>query len=81
MKQTHKEKWLATMIKKYGSEEAVKEVLRAGQKKSRENYAGTGGFAANPELAKEAGKKGAEKRWNNAYKDNTSTKTKNNTKG
>lgn len=77
----HKDKWWKAMIKKYGSEEAVREVLRAGQKKSRENYAGTGGFAANPELAKEAGKKGAEKRWSNANKNNTSTKTKDNTEG
>lgn len=51
------------LIKKFGSEEKVSEYYRELQKKSRLNYSGTGGFAANKELAKQAGKKGLEKRW------------------
>lgn len=64
------------MIEKYGSAEAVREVMREGQKRSRENYTGNGGFGSSSELAKQAGKKGAEARWH-AYKDKSSTKTKN----
>jgi len=74
-----KDKWWKSMLAKYGTEEAVREVLRAGQKKSRINYPGTGGFAADPELAKKMGKKGAEKRWRNVNQDNTSTEAKDNT--
>lgn len=32
------------MLKKHGSEEAVREAMRSRQKKSRENYSGDGGF-------------------------------------
>lgn len=72
---SHREKWLQSMIKKHGSPEAVREFMQAAYKKGRKNYKGTGGFYANKELAKEAGRKGAEKRWANANKDNTDTKT------
>ena len=34
-----------TLIAKYGSEEAVREHYREMQRKSREKYRGTGGFA------------------------------------
>lgn len=64
------------MIAKYGSVEAVREVMREGQKSSRENYKGNGGFGSSRELAKSAGKKGAEARWH-AYKNNPSTETEN----
>ena len=51
------DKWLKTMVKKMGSREAVKEwqqVIGAlGGKKGK-----TGGFYANRELAREAGRKG-----------------------
>lgn len=70
---THKEKWLEAMIKKHGSEEAVREFMRANQRKSRENYSGKGGFYNNPELATLAGKKSAERRWGYVYKDKAST--------
>lgn len=36
----------AQLLKKYGSEEAVSEYYRELQKKSRENYKGTGGIHA-----------------------------------
>ena len=68
---THKEKWLEAMIKKHGSQEAVTEFMREAQKKSRENYSGTGGFYANRELARIAGAKG--KRGKSVNKDKAST--------
>lgn len=40
-----RQKLRESMIKKYGSEEAVKEEYRRRQAKSRETYKGTGGFA------------------------------------
>lgn len=52
------------MIKKYGSEEAVKEEYRRRQVKSRETYKGTGGFAYlakhDPEQLSKISKKGGE---------------------
>lgn len=63
------------MVKKHGSEEAVKEFMKEAQRKSREKYKGTGGFAANKKLASEAGKLGAEKRWGNVRTDKASTET------
>lgn len=78
MEKTHRQKWLDAMIKKHGSEEAVKEFMRKAQKKSRENYKGTGGFAANPELAKEMSAKALEKRWGNVRTDKASTETQDN---
>lgn len=77
----HKNKWWSKMIAIHGSEEAVREFMKKAQKKSREKYKGTGGFAANKKLASEAGKLGAEKRWGNVRTNNTNTKTKNDTKG
>jgi len=77
----HKSKWWSKMIAVHGSEDAVREFMRNAQKKSRENYKGTGGFASNSKLAKEAGKKGAEKRWGNVRTNNTNTKTEDNTEG
>lgn len=81
MEKTHRQKWLDAMIKKHGSEEAVREFMKEAQRKSREKYKGTGGFAANKKLASEAGKLGAEKRWGNVRTNNTNTETKNDTKG
>lgn len=56
----------AQLLKKYGSEEAVSEYYRELQKKSRENYKGTGGFAAmkksDPAKLKEISRKAAQKR-------------------
>lgn len=56
----------ADLIKKYGSEEAVSEYYRELQKKSRENYKGTGGFASlaktDPEKLSEISRKAANKR-------------------
>ncbi len=69
------------MISKHGSEEAVREFMSQSRMIGRKNYKGTGGFAANKDLAREAGKKGAEKRWGNATKDNTNTKATNDAEG
>lgn len=63
MEKTHKEKWLEAMIKKHGSEEAVREFMRQAQRKSRENYKGTGGCKNDPETARMLGYKSAKKRW------------------
>lgn len=52
----------ATMIAKYGSEEAYFEHYRTLQKKSRENYNGMGGFGAGEEGKKRASEAG-KKRW------------------
>ena len=46
-----------TMIKKYGSEEAWKAVMREYGRKGGSVSTPTGGFAANPELARIAGAK------------------------
>jgi hypothetical protein len=51
------------LIKKFGSAEAVSDYYRQMQKKSRENYKGTGGFYANKKKASEAGKLGNKIRW------------------
>lgn len=52
-----KEKRRQTMIKKFGSEEAYLEHMKAIAIKGGSN-GHKGGFAGNPELAREAGKKG-----------------------
>ena len=56
----------AQLLKKYGSEEAVSEYYRELQKKSRENYKGTGGFAAlkksDPKRLKQISQDAARKR-------------------
>ena len=50
-------KWRQTMLKKYGGEEGLSEHLKTmGAKGGRNGH--TGGFAANPELARIAGAKG-----------------------
>lgn len=41
---TPKEKRHRTMLLKHGSEDGIKDYFRELQKKSRENYKGTGGF-------------------------------------
>lgn len=49
--------WMATMIAKHGSREAVREYMQEmGALGGRNGH--TGGFAANPELARIAGAKG-----------------------
>lgn len=70
----HKSKWWTKMIAKYGSEEAVREFMRQAQKKSRENYKGTGGCKNDPETARMLGYKSAEKRW--GYREQRNNKTK-----
>lgn len=51
-------KWWASMIKRYGSEEAVRESMRIhGAKGGEAPTTRPKGFAANPELAVLAGKK------------------------
>lgn len=56
-------KW-ATLVERYGSEEAAREMLRAAQKKSRKNYSGNGGMRAmSPEKRSEIARLGALKRW------------------
>lgn len=57
-----------------GDKEAYKQYFRDLQKKSRENYKGTGGFKKG-EFAQQMGKKGAMKRWgkNEDQKDGQST--------
>ena len=55
--------WRETMIKKYGSEEAVKaEMKRRAAKGGAKGR--TGGFYGKPELARLAGKRSGEKRKN-----------------
>lgn len=50
-------KWKETMLKKYGSPEAVHAFMQGiGEKGGRNGH--TGGFASNPELARIAGAKG-----------------------
>lgn len=53
----------ADLIKKFGSAEKVSEHYRQLQKKSRENYKGTGGFHADPEFAKKMSAKAHKARW------------------
>ena len=64
---SQKDKLQASLIKRFGSEEAVTEwrrrIGREGGAKSR-----NGGFAANRELAREAGRKGGKNRWKNHKK-------------
>lgn len=59
-----RQKLRESMIKKYGSEEAVKEEYRRRQAKSRETYKGTGGFAYlaqnDPEKLSQLSKKGGQ---------------------
>lgn len=54
------------LLKKFGSEEKVSEYYRGLQKKSREHYKGTGGFAYlkkhDPERLKEISSRAAVKR-------------------
>lgn len=60
------EKRWQTLIEKHGSEEAVREFFRAAQKKSRENYKGTGGFKGmSEEKAREIRSLGGQNRWKN----------------
>lgn len=58
--------WWKRMLAKYGTEEAVRDVMRANAAKSSRNSAGTGGFAKlkneNPERLKEISRLGVESR-------------------
>lgn len=58
----HKDKWMKRMIEKHGSEDAVREFMRASAEKSKRNKEGSGGFAylkkTNPERFKEVSAKG-----------------------
>ena len=62
-----------TLIAKYGSEEALREHYREMQRKSREKYKGTGGFAYlaknNPDKLKEISVKGNEAKRNRKQQD------------
>lgn len=54
-------KWRASMIKKFGSEDAVKDFMRERGRKGGMNGRGpgyTGGFAGDRELARRAGRIG-----------------------
>lgn len=56
------EKWRKTMIEKYGSEEAFKHAIRCmGSLGGRVKTSKPKGFAANPKLARKAGRKGGKK--------------------
>jgi general stress protein YciG len=64
MGEQDKLKWMETMIKKFGSEEAVKQEMRRRQEASRKTYKGTGGFASlTKEERQEISKKGNATRW------------------
>ena len=65
---TPSEKRKATMLKKYGSEEAWKKALREqGRKGGKSPKTAPSGFAAmTPEERAEAGAKGGRNRWKNA---------------
>lgn len=52
------EKWRQTMIAKHGSIEAVREYMANNARKNKGKSKPNSGFAANPELASVAGKKG-----------------------
>lgn len=66
------EKWRETMLAKHGSQEAISQIARENQKKSRQTYKGTGGFAAlSPEARKEQARKAALKRWHGKEADET----------
>lgn len=58
-----------TLVKKYGSPEALAEKRKEWQAKSRKNYKGTGGFAKlktdDPKKLKQLSKDAANKRWGN----------------
>lgn len=59
-----KNSWWTSMIKKHGSEEAVREFMRQNAAKSSRNTQGTGYFATlskeNPELFKQLSRKGGQ---------------------
>lgn len=56
-----------TLIKKYGSKEALQAKRREWQAKSRKNYKGTGGFASlSKEELQEISKKANQARWGNS---------------
>lgn len=56
--------WYQRMLKKYGSDEAIQEVMRDNAKKSNGNKTGKGGFGERPiEERREISRKAAEARW------------------
>lgn len=64
------------MIKKHGSEEAVRQFMVDSANMSSRNLGKKGGFAADKQRAKDAGYQTAKKRWGyNANKDKTSSET------
>lgn len=61
-KEQAKQKRRQTLLNKYGSEQALKQHYRDMQKKSRENYNGTGGLLSmTPERRKEISRMGNDK--------------------
>lgn len=50
-------KWRKTMVERYGGEDKVRRMMQIMGSKGGQN-GHTGGFAANPELARKAGMKG-----------------------
>lgn len=68
-KSIHRLAWEQLMISKYGSVEAGQEEMRRRSVKSKGVPKRTV-FKDNPELARQAGKKGALKRWENKDENN-----------
>lgn len=61
-KEQAKQKRRTTLLKTYGSEEGLRQHYRDMQKKSRENYNGTGGLLSmTPERRKEISRMGNDK--------------------
>ena len=61
---TRGEKLRQTMILKFGSEEAWKKAMQEqGRRGGKSPKTKPAGFAANPELAREAGRRGGLNRW------------------
>lgn len=60
----YKESWMEGMKKRYNTdEEGVREIMRERQRKSRENYTGSGGFKKlSKERRQEISRMGVEKR-------------------
>ena len=66
---TRGEKLRQTMLKKHGSLEAWKKAMQEqGRKGGKSPKTKPAGFAANPELAREAAYKGLAKRWGHGDK-------------
>lgn len=54
--------WWEKMLEKYGTEERIREIM-SGNGKQGKGISKKSGFSGSSERAKEAGKKGLDKRW------------------